>query len=422
MSTPGVSVFTLGQEASASAFNTALKTLQSQGAAALNTIEQAQTDTLVEFERRFTAITGRGTRAARILSSEQSIKFVVSDFSDIDQANTVCTIRADSASVSLRERAEPAEAVIKTNNFSANKGTIQALNSAQTILRVATDDFSTPTGQFDITLVTPLTLSQLIVDIVATPSQPSVAISVSGDGITYTTATSVTLSGFVITAQLPSLKVMNIRIQITPVMPDNLNGNTFTFGITNFDAQATTYQLRSDLLTKTLQFSSQSEFVTFEANPDSRIQYFLSIYSADAAQAPFVEVNAGDSIQIGTAVRQQITTIPSIPYFLGSAPSDIYFNTLSVTESGVDARIAPALSPDDPNLANLQDEYVVLIPTSIGYDITLLNASQNYNPPRTFMVSYVYGPALVNVQLKVRLSTSDDATSPVFTGASLNAQ
>lgn len=422
MSTPSTNVFTLGQEASASKFMTALENLQVQGASALNTIELARTETLIEFERKFTAIAGRRTRASRILSPEQAIKFVMSDFSDIDQANTVCTIRADSASVSLRERAEPAEAVIKTNNFSANKGTIQALNSAQTILRVGTDDFSIPTGQFDITLVTPLTLSQLVVDIVATPSQPSVAILVSRDGITYTSATSVTLSGFVITAQLPSMEVLNIRIQITPAMPDNLNGNTFTFGITNFDAQATTYQLRSDLLTKTLQFSPQSEFVTFKANPDHRIQYYLSVYEVGTAPAPFVEVNSGDSIHLGTSINQMVTTTPSVPYFLGFVPSNVYINTLSVTENGVPMRIAPSLLPTDPNVLDLQHEYVVLIPTSIGYDLALLNASQHYNPPRTFVVSYVYGPTIVNVQLKARLSTTDDATSPVFTGASLNAQ
>ena len=422
MSTPSTNVFTLGQEASASAFMTALKNLQSLGAGALNTIETAQLETLIEFERRGTAIAGRRTRAERILSPEQSMKFVMSDFSDIDQANTVCTIRADSASVTLRERAEPAEAVIKTNNFSANKGTIQALNSAQTILRVGTDDFSIPTGQFDITLVEALTLSQVIVDIVATPSQPTIVVSVSEDGITYVPATTVTLNGFVVTVQLPSLEIMNIRIQITPAMPDNLNGNTFTFGITNFSAQATTYQLRSDLLTKTLQFSPQSEFVTFEANPDSRIEYYLSIYASGTTQAPFVELSPGDSVQIGTSVSQTVTTNPSVPYFLGSAPTEIYVNTLSVTENGVAARIAPSLSPEDPNVDDLQHEYVVLIPTSIGFDIALLNATQNYNAPRTFVVSYVYGPTLVNVQLKVRLSTSDEATSPVFTGASLNAE
>jgi hypothetical protein len=109
---------------------------------------------------------------------------------------------------------------------------------------------------------------------------------------------------------------------------------------------------------------------------------------------------------------------------LANAPSDLYPSTVSVIETTIGftgiTRIAPGLSPHDPNLDNLQDEYVVIVPTSTGYNIQLLNAERRHNPPRTFNVSYVYGPPLVNFQLKVRLTTSDDATTPLFTGASLD--
>lgn len=414
--------FQSGQEASALKFMKSITDLQTLGSGVLATIENAQLATLVEFDRRNQGIGGRRTRAYRVTAPEQAVKFVMSDFTNIDQANTTCTIRADSASVSLRERAEPAEAVIRTNHFSSNKGTIQALDSAQDILRVATDDFSIPTGQFDITLTEPLTLNQFIVNIVATPSQPRIVVSVSNDGITYIPSISIAISGYVATVFLPSIELRYIRIQITPAMPDNLNGNTFTFGITNFVAQATTFQLRSDLMTKMIQFAPKSEFVVLSAKKDSRIQYYLSVFEDGTPQAPFVEIDPGDAIQIGTAVDSTVVTSSSFPYFLGSAPADIYISTISVKENGVALRIAPGLLPTDSNVANLQHEYVVLVPTSLGYDITLLNASGVYNPPRTFEVSYVYGPALVDVQLKVRLSTADDAASPVFTGASLNEE
>jgi len=414
--------FQLGQQASASAFMEALTNLQSQGAGVLKSIESAQLGTLVEFDRRSQAIGGRRSRALRVSSPEQAIKFVVSDFTDIDQANTTCTVRADSTSVSLRERAEPAEAVIRTNNFSSNKGTIQALDSAQDILRVATDDFSIPTGQFDITLTESLELSQFIVDIVATPSSPNIVVSVSNDGITYTPATSVSIQGYVVTVYLTSMEMKYIRIQITPAMPDNLNGNTFTFGITNFTAQATTFQLRSDFLSKTLQFSPQGEFVIFDAMSDNRIQYYLSVYETGTIATPFVEVNPGDAIQVGTLANNSVTTNASFPYSLGSLPSNTYLNTLKVTEGGAEKIIAPGLSPMDPGVDNLQHEYVVLVPTSLGYDLALLNGSQDYNPPRTFQVSYVFGPETVNVQLKVRLTTNDEAVSPVFNGATLDQE
>lgn len=112
------------------------------------------------------------------------------------------------------------------------------------------------------------------------------------------------------------------------------------------------------------------------------------------------------------------------PNVLAVAPLNLYPSSVSVVETttgftGI-TRMASGLSPLDPNLSSLQDEYVVIVPTSINYSIQLLNAAQQYNPPRTFDVSYVYGPSLVNFQLKVRLTTSDDATTPLFTGASLD--
>jgi hypothetical protein len=413
-------IFQDGQQGSKAAFMNALQILQAQGAAALKTIETGQLETLVEFDRRLQGVNGRRILAWRVNSNQQALKFIVTDFTDIDQANTTCTMRVDSASVTLKERSIPAEAVIKSNNFSANIGTIETLNSDQTILRVHTDNGATPTGEFDIELVTPLTINHFIMQIVASPSQPTIVVTVSRDGLTYTSATQISINGYTVNVWLPSTEVRFIRIQITPSHPDDLNGTAFTFGITNFSAQSTEYHLRSELLTNVLQFVPKSEFVVFNAVSDPNIQYYLSVFPDGDAAAAFVEVNPGDEVKIGTEISTTVTTSGGSPNSLGSIPSDTYLNTIKVTEGGVKARIAPGLLATDPNLADLTHEYVAVIPTSIGYDLKLLHSSGSFNPPRTFKVSYVFGPQIVDVQLKVRLSTLDPATSPIFHGASLD--
>lgn len=413
-------IFQNGQEGSKAAFMSAITALQQQGAAALTTIETNQLETLVEFDRRLQAINARRVLAWRVKAAGQAIKFIVSDFTDIDQADTICTVRIDSASVSCKERTVPTEAVIKSNNFSSNIGTIESLNSDQTILRVHTDDGSIPTGEFDIQLSNPLTINQFVMQIVPSPSSPTIVVSVSNDNLTYTPANKVAINGYTVNVWLPSTEIKYIRIQITPSHPDDLNGSAFTFGITNFSAEAIEYHLRSDLLTNTLQFSPQGQFLYLNAQTDPDIQYYLSVYADGAPQASFVEVNPGDAIQIGTLVTTTITTNPSFPNTILVIPASTYLNTVQVTENGIKSRIAPELMPADFNIANLIHEYVSIVPTSVGYTVELLNATGSFNPPRTFVVSYVYGPPLVNVQLKVRLSTDDPATSPIFHGASLD--
>lgn len=416
-----ITVFQPGQQGSASTFMDALGAIRTQGTTAIDNLIVARQETLVEFNRRTMAINNRRVRAGRSLSAQQAIKFVVSDFSDIDQANTVATVRADSASVSLKERAQPSEAIVKTTAFSSNVGSIESLNAAQSIFSVTVPDGTgAPVGQFDIELLNALTLNHFIIDIVATPSTPTILVSVSNDGIAYTPGTDVALSGYRINVWLTPQELRFIRIQITPALPDNLGGNTYTFGITDFDAEANEFHLLSDFFTKTLTFTPKSEFVTVDAVTDPNIQYYLSIYPSDEAATPFVEMNPGDLIQIGQLSTTTVTTSTSNPDLLGYLPAEVYLSTISVTEAGVELKLAPGLSPTDPKVANLQNEYVAIDANSTGYTLQLVNGSGQFYPPRTFVVSYVYGPEFVNVQLRVRLSTADKAVSPVFQGASLD--
>lgn len=416
-----ITVFKLGQQASASAFMNALSSISTQGTTAIDNLVIARQETLVEFSRRTSAINNRRVRAGRSLSAQQALKFVVSDFSDIDQANTVATVRADSASVSLKERAQPSEAMIKTTSFSANIGSIESLNSAQTLLSVTVPDGSSaPVGQFNIELLNALTLNHFIIDIVAMPSSPQFVVSVSNDGITYTQATNVAASGYRINVWLTPQELRFIRMQVTPALPDNLGGDTYTFGITDFSAEATEFHLLSDFFTKTLTFNPKSQFVSLDAPPDTNIQYYLSVYPIDTEAAPFIEMNPGDLISIGEQVTTTITTSDSSPNILGYIPIDTYLSTLIVTESGNELLLAPDLNPLDSNITRLENEYVAIIANSVGWTLQLVNGTGQYYPPRTFVVSYVYGPYSVNVQLRVRLATSDRAVSPVFQGASLD--
>lgn len=286
-------IFQFNQESSASKFMAALTDIQNLGTGVLDFIETANNTTLVQFDIRLQATNARRVRAWRVLAPQQAAKVVVSDFSDIDQVNTVATVRADSASVSLKERAAPAEAVIRSNMFSVPTGNVQALNDAQSIVRVTTSNGSTPTGQFNIELVAALSISQLTIDIVASPGTPTVTVATSSDGVTYVQADNVAVNGYQITVFLPSIEVKFIQVQVTPSHPDNLNGSSFTFGITDLSAAATTYQLRSDFLTKTLQFNPKTEFVVLTAPSDPNILYYLSIWPQGNPQAPFVELNPG---------------------------------------------------------------------------------------------------------------------------------
>lgn len=419
--------FQIGEEASKSTFLATLSALQTQGTGVLATLEQSRLASLVEFDRRLSAINGRRTRALRVPIVDQSARFITSDFNDIDQTGTTCTVRADSNTVTLRERSVPAEAVIQTNQFTTNTGTIEALDTAKEILQVHTLNGVIPTGQFDIRLVQPLTLNQLVIDIIATPSQPVINISISADGLTYADATQISMNGYRIIAWTPSQETKFVRMQITPTHPDDLNGDTYTFGITNFVASSSDYNLRSELVSRAITFIPKSLYALFDTQADPNIQYYLSL-SQPGPISPFVEVNSGDNILIPGANQVTATnvSINSGGLFNQTLPSNIYLHTLMIQEivggNLVQVNIAPGLSSTDPNRTKLIKEYIgVQMGTGSGFgNLHVIRADGTYNNTRRFNVSFAYGPSSIVAMLKIRLSTDDRATSPIFSGASLD--
>lgn len=414
-------IFTMGQQASASAFLAALEAIQVQGSGVLATLQTAQSDTLLEFERRLSAINARRTRSYRISSPEKPVKFVVTDFLDVDQGNTTGTLRADSGAFTLRERAQLAQAQIQNLLFSSNTGTIENLNPSQNIYTVHIDGSgSIPTGQFDITLQAALTLSQLIIDIPATPSQPSITISISSDNITYTKANNISIAGYRITAWLPSILTKYVRVVITPTHPDDLSGTAFTFGVVDFSANSTEYQLQSSFITKPILFTPNSASLVFDAQSDPNITYYLAI-GLPAEAVPFIAINPGQVVPIPGTTTASITAIAidNTGLLAYSVPANTYMTTFEVIDANTNLsmRLAPNLSPTDSRISQLTNEYIAPQPDT---SLRLIRSDSIYDPTRSFNLSYVSGPPQIQVQLRATLSTINNAVSPTFTGASLD--
>jgi hypothetical protein len=134
-----------GDQSSRAVFVAALAQLQAQGQSVLDSLAQTRLDTLCRFEQDLSALNGRWQRAYRLPVQDIAGQFLVSDLLDIDQAATSATVRADSSSVTLRERSRPAEATIQSTQFSTSDGSIEQFSG---MYRVTTQDGQVPTSPF----------------------------------------------------------------------------------------------------------------------------------------------------------------------------------------------------------------------------------------------------------------------------------
>lgn len=469
--------FNVGEEASLGKFVGALQAIHDQGSAVLRELEDNRLETLVEFGRRLSAINGRRQRAYRVAATTVPIKFVATDFLDIDQTITTASVRSDSSSVTLRERSQPLEAVVKSKRFSASTGTIEPLDTRNLLYRVAVDPGQIPVGRFDIELADILGLSLMVFDIVATPSVPGILVETSADGVTYNPATGVSLSGYRISCWTSPGNVRFVRLTITPSQADSITGNTFTFGVTDFYATSTEYQLISELVTKPIIWAPLAPAAKLVVDADPGLTYFLAVGVANTAPA-FVEVTpgvrfpypgtavvstsgvglqgvtftVGSTPAVGAYIRpttpngfiyhvtissSATSTEPTWPTTEGSVitsggvtfaatkdgllnftlPTTAYLSTLSVVETGSGAvmRVVPGLSYLDANVSKLTHKYIGVL----GQVLRFISSNLNAEIGQTFTVSYVTGPAQLQAQLKVQLSTTDRTYTPVFRGARL---
>jgi hypothetical protein len=201
---------------------------------------------LVDYQRALSALNARQQRSARVEASGVVARFVVSDLLDIDQGQTTATVRADTGTATLRERRAPGRVLVSSTAFTSSSGTVQAIDAKGRLFSVY-NATGIPKGTFNLTLASLVNVSLLTIDISAMASSPSVAVSVSSNGLTWIPATAVSLSGYRLNVWLPDTPTKYIQMAITPSHPDNLGGSAYTFGITDLSGTSVSYNLVGDL-------------------------------------------------------------------------------------------------------------------------------------------------------------------------------
>lgn len=414
-------LFQVGQEASASALKAALEELRSIGESALTLIEQKRINTLVDFDRRLSAMNSRQQRSNRTASPHVAANFAVSDLLTVDQGNSSASVRIDSQSASLRERRSPADAFVSNTRFSSDTGTVESLDLSLSLFRVHTDDGSIPTGTFTLDLQTALNITLLVFDIASMPSDPTIKVQASTNGVSFVDAQQVSRNGYRLNAWLPPMEVKSIRLILTPSHPDELSGSVFTFGLTDFHASSMEFHLQSSLVSLPVTFVPETQNVKLDAPAVDGLTYFLSL-----SPNPLVEVPLGTNIQIpGTSlVTASGVAMDSTGLLSHVFPANAYVNTLKVTQDGVDdvtgianpqITVVPGLLPSDSRVAQLVNKYIGVNGANLNY----IRDDISRDTGKTFSFSYVTGPSSVTASLKVVLSTSDRASTPVFRGAKL---
>ena len=407
-----IPVFSMGESASASQMNLVFSGLQAQGNAVLQTLSEIQLTTLVDYQRSLTALNARRQKAARALTYGTT-GFLVSDFCGIDQGSTTATIRADTASATLRERNTPGQVVVVSTIFSSSSGTVQAIDANNTLFSVY-NAIGTPTGTFVLTLASVTDISLLTVDVSAMASAPSISVSVSGNGLTWAPASNVQLSGYQLNAWLPLTPVKYVKVVMTPSHPDNLGGLTYTFGITDLTGTEVSFNLVSDVYFKGVTVPVVSDTVQLVANTDRRITYYLSLSGSGGSYSSAVLPNTPIPIP-GVNRANWSGAMDSSGVLALTLPGGVIPGSISVAGPASVIPVVPGLSASDPNIAKLFNTCACLV----GSVLTVLPVPS----PTTgeYSVSYMTGPSSITVSLWVHLATSDSTATPIFTGAYLEA-
>lgn len=402
-----VNLFQDGEESSQSKLVELLESIRATGQSVLDDLEDARVQVLLKIEQGLSALNARQQRANRLVSSNVIGRFVVSDFFNIDQANTTATVRADSQSVTLKERKRPSEGVIRFIKFTPSVGSAEQFGD---LYRVLADDAVNPTGVFDIEFIQPLTLNLVIFDIITFPSNPAITVQASENGVVYTNALNVSRNGYRVNAWLPPGSVKFLRISITPNQPDSIGGSSYTFGVTNVNAESVEFHLRSDLVMRPITIQPRSLKLRFQAEQHPGLNYFMSFDDQS-----YFEVVPGREINVPGAVATSIQDVELDEYgkLQHEVPETIYLPTLQVTDiSDTPVRVAPGL----PHLFQPAKNFYV---TVNGTDLHLVPFFAALHQGLTYTINYVSGPQELRVWLRVRLSTNSQYETPIFRGAYL---
>jgi hypothetical protein len=207
-----------------------------------------------------------------------------------------------------------------------------------------------------------------------------------------------------------------VQLTLTPSHPDNLTGNVYTFGVTDFAAATVSYNLASDIVFKPIFYQSESATMQLVADTDPNLSYYLML--DDGTDIPsFVSVIPNTPIQIPGIVsyKRVSTAINSSGVLALTLPAGTYPASVVVTNqtTGKNLPVVVGLSPADASISLVDTSHISLIN---GVLTVLPVPSQTTD---LFTVTYLTGPISMTATLKVHLSTSDSTTTPIFTGASL---
>lgn len=378
-------IFKDGQESSASTLTKNMSDMISTGQQIVDTMEELRVNSLLQVQRDLNRLQGYGCQAARAPRPGVAASFLVSDFINTDQTRTNATVRADSASVTLRERKNPGNVTAKSTTFSSNTGTVESFGS---FFRVTADTL--PVGTFDIELEKPSNISLIIIDFAPTPSIPNVKVKVSTNGITYTDAKQVTTSGYRASIWLNPQEVRYVQIAFSPTHQDTLGSGTYTFGINDFYAYTVEFQLQSDWFSLPALINPTTYAWTFKAPSTPGLLYFISFDGEKTWQ----EVTPGQEIPVPGAIKVNVQAnlpstllgAPNTSYQLDqSIPNGTIISTILLLDSsGAEVPMASGLALGAIGLSN---QYV----TRIGFDLFI----QPFIPSlygNVYTLSYVYIP------------------------------
>lgn len=416
-------VFTDGDEGRQSVFVSALSGLQSQGQSVLDDLEQMRLETLIKFEHGLSALNARRQRAFRIPTADLAGRFVASDLLDIDQSLTSATLRADSSAVTLRERGRPAEAVIRATKFSSSAGSIERFGD---MYRVVTEGGARPTGTFELEFDSTVNLTLIVFDILSTPSNPTITVRVSENGVRFIEALETARNGYRVNAWIAPQATRYLRIEITPSHPDNIGGDAYSFGLTGFNAFTVDFHLQSELVSRPVILRPQSGTMLFTTDSNARgLAYFLSLDNtsffgaSDGLRIPVPGATQHTSSDLSylDPSTGQLFWMDAEGEWTGELPEDVYPQSVSVVqileEGNAAVRLAPDLDPEEASLLS--------VPCFAIQGGQLFYRPLEPDSVRRFRVSFSAGPAEIVARLRVQLSTRDRSQTPVFKGAQLES-
>ena len=409
-------IFTDGIQARATTLNQASATLIAQGNAVLNSLFNDQLDTLTTFERKLSALNGRRQRANRSLSQAARVVFPVTDFLSIDQNNTDATVRIDTGAATLCERNQPTLAQVESVQFASSTGTVTSISSKGWMYLVYCPDGATPTGTFLLKLIEPLEMTNLVIDIAAMLSNPTITIQASSDGVNWVTA-AVQHNGYRLTGIIPATSVQYIQIIMTPSQADLTGSQTFTLGVTDFYSSSMEFQLFSQLMSASEVYIPRSNTVLFSADDVKGLTYFLSL-SLDGSQV-FQQVTPGQTVTIpgSSQIHADTIGISNTGVLNYALPAGAGSLVVYDDATALEIPVVYGLSPTDPNVSKLRGSYIAVNGTVLTYVSATLAAAVAEG--KTFLLEYGGYPAQITAQLKVQIITTDRTVSPVFHGAIL---